>query len=294
MRFPIHLILDEIDWDPRKALPVGREIGVQAFGLRMFNNDRYPRVSAESHHWLEDLYDRGLCRFDVISPGFNKDAFDPATLDRLVEEELSLSLAHAKRLGVQQISLFSWAKPTDAALPSNPGELSSSMPFDDIVRAFRRMAEKAGRENLIISIEVGWQCWGDSGLGVARILREVDHPCLRMLWDPCNSLSGRTWWGRQYPDAPQVDDPMRLLLEELDQIADLIVGVHVRDEILKSPAWDYVRLGEGQVDWEILTHALWEHGYRGPLTIEHHIPAPDKESATRHAMQYLKKLMNNP
>jgi sugar phosphate isomerase/epimerase len=82
---------------------------------------------------------------------------------------------------------------------------------------------------------------------------------------------------------------MQTLTAELDQIANLISEVHVRDLRLSPTTWEYVFIGKGQVDWSVLMRALWDHGYRGPLTIEHHIPAPNKEAATCHTAHFLKQ-----
>lgn len=291
MSLPIHLILDELDWDPRKALPVALDLGLRTFGLRMFNDHRFPRVPEDDHRWLEDLHDRDVCRFDVITPGINKGPFEPDECARMLDVDLRLCLDRARRLDVPEISLFSWAKTADAELPPAPGELSPSAPFDAMVDALRQAADRAAAVDRRISVEVGYQCWGDTGLGVDRMLRAADRPNLGLLWDPVNSLSGRIWWGRVDPAAPPLGDPLRVLLEELEAVAPRIVGVHVRDVVFEPPDWRYVLLGEGALDWPILLRALWDHGYRGSLTIEHHIQPPDKECATRHTLAALKPML---
>lgn len=293
MNLAIHAIMDELDFDPRRALDIGRDIGVEAFGLRMMNEHRYPRVPESEQRWLETLHDGGHCRFDVITPGFNKHPFDEGEIDKLIREDLSLSIRCAKRLGVDEISLFSWAKPTTAAPPPSMDAPSASMPFDPMVRAFRAMAEAAAREDLRLSIEVGYQCWGDTGLNVARLIRAADHPALGLLWDPCNSINGRLWWQTIKPGAFEVDDPMPILLAELEEVADLIVGVHVRDmHIGPPPNWQYALPGEGDIDWVRLIRALRDKGYSGALTIEHHIQPPEREKAARHTMHYLQKVLS--
>lgn len=286
---PIHLILDELDWDSRKALPVALELGFSDFGLRMFNQQRYPDVNDEDQRWLEDLHDRKICRFDVISPGTNKDRFEAGAAERFLREAMPLCLERARRLGVPEISLFSWAKADDALQPAPGANLSPSMPFDAIAACLRRAAELTAAVGITLTIEVGYQCWCDTGLGAAELLRAINHPAVRMLWDPVNSLSGRVWWQQRRAQPALITQPMEILRAELEQIAPLIAGVHVRDVVLEPTAWRYVLLGEGVVNWPELIAELLQKGYRGALTVEHHIQAPRKEEATRHSLEYLKQ-----
>ena len=289
MKFPIHAIMDEIDADPRRALALAQELGIEKLGLRMFPSGRYPVISPEDTQWVKDRYENNDIQYDVVTPGINKDIFNADTIDRMVDEELPLSIEAAKTIGVREISLFSWAKTQNAALPVRFGGLSPSLPAG-LIDAFGRLTERAARDDMYVSIEVGWQCWGDSGLGVGEIIRQVGHDRLRLLWDPCNALRGRLWWSQFFPDMEPLGDPTQTLLDELDAVADLIVGVHVRDCTLETATTEYVNLGEGVVNWKALLRRLWDRGYRGPLTIEHHLPT--KNPATRHAAGYLKQLMD--
>lgn len=291
MTFPIHLVLDELDWDPRKALPIALTLGFEAYSLRMMNQNRFPHVPPEDHEWLESLREEEVCRFDVITPGVNKDLYDAAAATRLLREDLPLCLERATRLDCPSISLFSWAKPADAPAPASPDELSPGMPFEAITETLQRACEQAERADVGLTIEVGYQCWCDTGLGAAKLIRAVNHPRLQMLWDPCNSLSGRTWWQRRLPAPASIGDPMTILLDELHAIAPLIDGVHVRDEVLTPGDWRYVLLGEGDVKWPVILQALVDAGYSGAVTVEHHIPAPDKERATRHTIAQLRTIL---
>ncbi|MBC2593210.1 sugar phosphate isomerase/epimerase [Ruficoccus amylovorans] len=292
MNFPIHLVLDEIDWDPRRALPVAQGLGIRTYTLRMINQRRYPDVPEEEHRWLESLRKGGVCRFDVISPGINKGLFDEKDIGRVINEAFPKCLAAARRIGAKDISLFSWAKALGALPPSTAGGLSPSAPVKAICAALRQMADMAARAGLTISVEVGYQCWGDTGLATAQLIEAADHPALHMLWDPCNSLCGRALWLGNATANRAFTDPVSVLTAELEQVAGLINGVHVRDLVLCPPKWEYVLAGRGQVDWTVLTQALWSYGYRGPLMIEHHIPAPDKEAATRHTARYLEQIIH--
>lgn len=274
MHFPLHALLDELDTDPERAMTLARELGIEAVGLRMLGERRFPDVAPETLAWLRGRT-HAAPRLALASPGCNKGPFDLDGAARMIAGELEACFEASRVLGIRHISLFSWSKAPGARM--NPaGGLSPDAPFDALTDALRRIARRAADLDFRVTIEVGYACWGDTGLAVAELLSRVDEPNLRMLWDPSNSLAGR-WLRRQGdPSAVPPFDPMAVLLDELASVAPWIDDVHVRDirEPGQSPAaWDYALPGGGVIDWPRLMQALWEVGYRGALTLEHHLAA---------------------
>src|SRR5262249_6460038 len=58
--------------------------------------------------------------------------------------------------------------------------------FDRIVAALRDLADKAAKHDLIIGLENEHACNVGTGAEAAAILKAVDHPNLKLVWDPAN------------------------------------------------------------------------------------------------------------
>lgn len=74
----------------------------------------------------------------------------------------------------------------------------------------------------------------------------------------------------------------------IDSLGRRIVGVHLRDyKLAKDPEPGFCALGEGDVDWPAVIHALRRHRYQGPLVYE------GKEDLTTAAL-FIERLMHGP
>jgi sugar phosphate isomerase/epimerase len=131
--------------------------------------------------------------------------------------------------------------------------------FDGVVTALTGLARSAGSANLIIGLENEHACNIATGAETARVLRAVDHPALKVVWDPANALvSGEV----PYPNG------YRLLP------AQRIAHVHVKDCHMEGhkPVWGPV--GTRAIDWKGQVAALVADGYTGWLSLETHWPGP--------------------
>jgi sugar phosphate isomerase/epimerase len=292
VRFPLQLILDELDPDPTRSLPAARQMGFSACAIRMVGSNRFPYISEDDYRWLQEQSKSGLIA--SVSPGLNKDVFVAEQARHLAQVDFPMCVQRARGLGARDISLFSWAKPDEALPPIHSEGLSPSAPGEDMADALRVMARIAGAAGMTLSLEIGYQCWGDSGRAVRELIEAAGEESLRIIWDPCNSLAGRSWWTQRHPEVTLPADVAEYLLEELDLIFPLISNVHVRDMTLDRDGWSYVFAGQGLVPWPLLLRALRKKGYQGPLTVEHHLAPLDKEKATLHTARFLEELMKEP
>jgi sugar phosphate isomerase/epimerase len=80
-----------------------------------------------------------------------------------------------------------------------------------------------------------------TGRETARLLAAVDHPNLRVVWDPANALVAG--------EVPYPDGYNRLPF-------DRIAHVHARDCRVRDRKVTFHAFGEGQVDWQGQIHAL--------------------------------------
>lgn len=291
MKFATHLMLDEADEDPVVAAALAREIGAEACAVRIINGRRYPFVTEADHNLLQRLRLEGL-KIHSLSPGIGKKFWDGGEAALVEFEQFPFVVDCAKRLGASDISIFSWLKTATARPPKAAGHASPDAPHEEIAALLRRLGDLAGTAGLTLSVEVGYQCWADSGQAVWRLLEAARHPALQIAWDPCNSWSGLIWWSRRNPapfPLPHIGDYLAL---DLAALPDRISAVHLRDMIPfeGDPGWAYVLPGHGAIDWPDLMARLRARGYHGPLTIEHHMPSAEKARSTRHAAAFLHNL----
>jgi len=152
--------------------------------------------------------------------------------------------------------------------------------FDRVVSALRELTHQAAAHNLIIGLENEHACNISTAAETARVLAAVEHPNLKVVWDPANAfLSGEI----PFPDG------YRLLP------ASRIVHVHAKDCLVRDhrPVWG--PLGEGGVDWKGQINALEADGYRGYISLETHWAGPngDKHLASMICGRNLKALVTS-
>jgi sugar phosphate isomerase/epimerase len=99
-----------------------------------------------------------------------------------------------------------------------------------------------------------------------QIIEYADDPRLRLTFDVGNF---------RYVGGDSV--------EAFDQLADMIVHVHLKDVVPRDDSFEMVPLGEGEVDNAIIIHKLVERGYTGCLAIECGGRGTDLEDARRSA-----------
>ncbi|WP_031495202.1 sugar phosphate isomerase/epimerase family protein [Bryobacter aggregatus] len=132
--------------------------------------------------------------------------------------------------------------------------------FEAVVEALEGLAKKAEAQGLIIGIENEHACHIGTAAEAQKLLARVQHPNLKLVWDPANALvSGEV----PFPDG------YKLLP------ADRIAHVHVKDCHMEgmTPIWGPV--GTRDVDWKGQIAALVADGYRGFLSLETHWEGPD-------------------
>jgi L-ribulose-5-phosphate 3-epimerase len=203
---------------------------------------------------------RGLYVSAIASPLF-KCALDPsrpvASGDRFGQQEegveahfakLDRAISIARALDAPRIRIFSFWRERE---PERYG--------DEIVQHLKRAGAMAERANVQLLLENEPSCNGGFAAEVARIVRGVDSPAVKALWDPGNEAYG----GRQaFP-------------EGYEQLKDVLAHVHLKDAYIGldgSPRC--VPLGSGTVPWIEHFRALSDDGYPGLFTIEtHYIPA---------------------
>jgi sugar phosphate isomerase/epimerase len=179
-----------------------------------------------------------------IDPRFQQDVFGSAyTFDdqpRLTKRAFEV----AERAGAGIIRVFSYWRTT-----------APERCFDSIVIALRELAEQAASRGLVIGLENEHACNVGTGAEAARMLAAVDHPALKLIWDPANAaILGEIPYPHGYESLP----------------SERIVHVHAKDCSVRDhkPTWG--ALGEMDIDWKGQIAALERDGYAGSISLETH------------------------
>jgi sugar phosphate isomerase/epimerase len=261
---PIAAITDEFSPDLDQALEAMSAIGMTGVELRMISGKNIMDLSdAELDAAIAQVQARSMNIISIASPvlkcvlpggpavdtRFQQDIFasrhtfeDQPRLARRAFE-----IAHRSGAGI--IRVFSYWRTVD------PDKV-----FDRVAFALHELAEKAALEDLTIGLENEHACNIGTASEAARILAAVEHPNLKLVWDPANALvGGETPFPEGYAQLPK----------------SRIVHVHAKDCHMDrhKPVWG--PLGTRSVDWKGQIAALLEDGYRGYLSLETHWPGPN-------------------
>jgi sugar phosphate isomerase/epimerase len=125
---------------------------------------------------------------------------------------------------------------------------------EEVLAYLHQAAECVEQAKMSLAIEVEEGHWADTGWRTADIIRAVDHPALKVNWDPGNTApSGE----KPYPQGYKA-------------VRDYVQHVHVKDVIL-HPDGGYHYAIEGDINWEGQLQALSKDGYDGFLSVETHM-----------------------
>jgi sugar phosphate isomerase/epimerase len=209
------------------------------------------------------------CALDPTRPVASGDVFGQA--EESVEahhEKLHRVIAIAKLLGAGSIRIFSFWRENDPELY-----------FDEIVAHMKKAASVAEKEGIMLLQENEPACNGGFAEEVAKIVRAVASPAMKVLWDPGNEAYG----GR--PAFP----------EGYGFVKDVLAHVHIKDAYVRPDGTSRcVPVGSGNVPFIAQLRALEEDGYAGMFTIEtHYLPeGGTKAAGSRMTLDALRVLVN--
>ena len=155
----------------------------------------------------------------------------------------------AERTGATIVRVFSYWRTID------PGAC-----FDRVAAALRELADQAEERELTIGLENEHACNIATGAETARLLAAVDHPALKVIWDPANAfVAGETPFPDGYRHIP----------------VSRIIHVHAKDCTVINHVPTFGPLGEMGIDWRGQIAALAGDGYHGTISLETHWKGPD-------------------
>jgi L-ribulose-5-phosphate 3-epimerase len=131
--------------------------------------------------------------------------------------------------------------------------------FDEIVEALHGLADQAAEHGVTIGLENEHACNIATGAETSRLLAALNHPNLKVVWDPANALvAGENPFPGGYSKIP----------------AERIAHVHAKDCNLTDGKAEWCELGKGEVDWTGQIDALAGDGYQGWISLETHWRGP--------------------
>jgi sugar phosphate isomerase/epimerase len=138
-------------------------------------------------------------------------------------------------------------------------------------------ARLAANNGIILLLENEHACNIGTGAELGRLLRDVNSPNLRGIWDPGNSfVLGET----PYPSG-------------YDHVKGLFPHMHIKDA-RKNGKLEWVPVGSGSIDYRGQFEALTRDHYDGTSSLETHYRRPDgnKVESTREALEGLLKIVS--
>ncbi len=190
--------------------------------------------------------------------------------DKDTESLLDRVFKAAHLLGTTKVRIFSYWRAEDP---------EKAYPY--VRERLAKAAALAGRNKITLLLENEHECNIGTGKELGRLLRDVNSPYLRGMWDPCNAVHiGEV----PYPDGYR-------------QVRGLFSNMHLKD-IKKDPATgklQYVPIGEGMIDFRGQFTALRKDGYDGTISLESAYLRPDgnKLESTRDCLEGLLKVLKS-
>lgn len=207
-------------------------------------------------------------------------------------DEFRGAIEIAQLLGADRLRVYagSW----------HPGDQDHGAHWDRLAEALRTLAPEAADAGVVLCVENHFGTMTRSAAETAQLVREVDHPAVRVLYDQANLTFTH-------------DEPYE---EALRIQGDLIGHVHVKDLVFTDPdapfqASETARVaaseravrsrvvGDGVVPWGNILPALTALGYDDVLTLEyeyrwHPQDLPEPAVGFARAVAALRALLPEP
>ena len=200
--------------------------------------------------------------------GEKRDTFMASYTEQDTEALLKKSFDLARFFRTQKVRIFSYWRVDDPekAYPSVRAHLAKA-------------AATAVQNKMVLLLENEQTCNVATGKELGRIIKDINSPGLRAMWDPANAAAMDEV---PYPDG-------------YNHIRGVFQHVHVKDvkKDPKSGEYKWLPVGSGAVDLKWQFKALIKDGYHGTMSLETHYRRPDGNSveSSRESMQGLLKIL---
>ncbi|SPF38259.1 Xylose isomerase domain protein TIM barrel [Candidatus Sulfopaludibacter sp. SbA4] len=276
-------ITDEFSPDFETAVRSMAEIEMTGAELRMvFGKNIVDLTDDELERAIGTVRGHGLEIISIASPLLKCVLPDAPEVDARFQKDMFAATQKYEDQGRIAARAFEVARRTGARILRVFSYWRTVRPeecFDRVVSALRGLADQASERGVTIAIENEHACNVATAAETSRVLAALEHPNLKMVWDPANALvSGET----PFPDGYGKLTPAR------------IAHVHAKDCVREDGKLAWGPLGEGVIDWKGQIAALRRDGYQGWISLETHWPGPggDKLEGSRICGRSLKQMVS--
>ena len=280
--FKLGIFPDEISQDFERALHVtAKEFGLKYIDLRtLWNKNLIDLTEMDLKRAKRMIEKQGLLVSCIASPFLKSKLRESSTVqgdtffmeEKSYEENLDI-LRHcielAKMFSTKLVRCFSFWK---------EGEFNEEI-LEEIVSKFKKPLEIVKNEGIILALENEYACNIGTGAQARRLLKEIDSPNLKLIWDPGNAFfAGEI----PYPDG-------------YEKIKDEIIEVQIKDAApnRKTGKMEWKLVGAGEIDFKGQLQSLLNNRFEGVVSLENeYVPSTgDKEQGTRESFHELKKIL---
>ena len=263
----IGIVTDEVARNLAEALEVSAAWGLARFELREGAEGRFPFFTRDEIRLIEAALRRGD-RITAVSPGLLKGHVeDQKRLDRELGEVLPRALDLAGHFACPLLIVFGFA-----TYDREPAANRVS-----VLRAFERVAEAAAEAGLTVAVENEPAFWIDRPDETTALLDELDHPAMRINWDPAN-----LHWGGIKPT-----------YDAFSTLRPYLANVHVKDFTPDDPDVPWRPLGQGTTPWPELLPWIIDETDLQHVTLETHCePLLDSSQASLEALREMLANLN--
>jgi sugar phosphate isomerase/epimerase len=280
--FKLGIITDELTEQLNEALDFISSYHLEWCELREIWGKNIMNAPREDLDRARDLIAKhGLRVSEIASPifkwncpqmpanaGEKRDTFSASFTEEDAGRLLDHSFELARFFGTRMVRIFTYWRVGDPA---------KAYPY--VRDRMAQAAEVAGRSGFILNVENEHSCNVGTGRELGRLLKDVNSPSLRGVWDPGNA----TMLGEvPYPDGYAA-------------VQGLFQHMHVKDSRrnAKTGKLEWAPVGGGIIDFQGQFRALRRDGYSGTISLETHYRRADgnKVESSRESLEGLFKVL---
>lgn len=233
--------------------------------------DRAKKVLADHHLTVSDIASP-IFKWNIPGEATKANEKHDFALGQYTEEDADKTLLKgfelARFFGTKKVRIFSYWRVKD------PEKV-----YPQVRDRLAKAAQLAAKNDIVLVLENEHECNVGTGKELGRILRDVNSPNLRGVWDPGNAVMlGET----PFPDG-------------YEAVKGLFPHMHIKDA-RKNPAngrMVWAPVGGGIIDFKGQFEALHRDHYTGTMSLETHYRRPDgnKLESTRESLEGLLKVL---